>query len=153
MRQSARQAAMPPPVKPMPILRLWSMARVLNMFLALILRAAVGLSRPFGPRCRLVALVAFVSFAVRVPASHAESGAVEVDAEIVLAVDISYSMDTEEQQLQRSGYIEALTSPEFFNALQSGVKGSIALTYVEWASCHRRLAFDRRSSHGAKIRE
>jgi hypothetical protein len=110
------------------------MARVLNMFLALILRVAVSLGRPFGPRCRLVALAAFVSFAARVPASHAESGAVEVDAEIVLAVDISYSMDTEEQQLQRSGYIEALTSPEFFNALQSGVKGSIALTYVEWAS-------------------
>ena len=66
-------------------------------------------------------------------ASGAESGAIEVDAEIVLAVDISYSMDAEEQQLQRSGYIEALTSPEFFSALQSGLKGSIALTYVEWA--------------------
>lgn len=102
---------------------------MLNMFPALIFRAAVGLRLPFGPQFRLVILATFACFA----ASGAESGAIEVDAEIVLAVDISYSMDAEEQQLQRSGYIEALTSPEFFSALQSGLKGSIALTYVEWA--------------------
>ena len=43
-----------------------------------------------------------------------------VDVELVLAVDISYSMDPDEQVLQREGYREALTSPEFLNALAPG---------------------------------
>jgi hypothetical protein len=51
----------------------------------------------------------------------------------VLAVDISYSMDPEEQALQREGYMHALTSPEFLNALKGGMHGRIAVVYVEWA--------------------
>jgi len=60
-------------------------------------------------------------------------GSVEVDVEVVLAVDISYSMDPEEQALQREGYVYALTSPEFLNALKCGMHGRIAVAYVEWA--------------------
>jgi hypothetical protein len=56
-----------------------------------------------------------------------------VDVELVLAVDISYSMDPEEQALQREGYIAALTSPEFLNALRQGLHGKIVAAYVEWA--------------------
>jgi hypothetical protein len=62
-----------------------------------------------------------------------EAGAIDVDVELVLAVDISYSMDPDEQALQRDGYIQALTSPEFLNALKDGMHGRIAVTYVEWA--------------------
>ena len=60
-------------------------------------------------------------------------GSMGVDVELVIAVDISYSMDPEEQVLQREGYIEGLTSPEFLNALRQGMHGRIAVTYVEWA--------------------
>jgi hypothetical protein len=60
-------------------------------------------------------------------------GAVDVDAELVIAVDVSNSMDPEEQALQREGYITGLTSREFLNALRSGINGTIALTYFEWA--------------------
>jgi hypothetical protein len=56
-----------------------------------------------------------------------------VDVELVLAVDISYSMDPDEQALQREGYVAALTSPEFLNALRQGLHGKIIATYVEWA--------------------
>jgi len=63
----------------------------------------------------------------------ARDGEVEVDVELVLAVDISYSMDPEEQALQRSGYIEALRSPEIMAAIRKGVNGKIAVTYMEWA--------------------
>jgi hypothetical protein len=63
----------------------------------------------------------------------ARDGEVEVDVELVLAVDISYSMDPEEQALQRSGYIEALRSPEIIAAIRKGVNGKIAVTYMEWA--------------------
>src|SRR5215471_8449309 len=60
-------------------------------------------------------------------------GATPVDVELVLAVDVSYSMDPEEQQLQREGYIEALTSREFLQALRGGMHAKVALTYFEWA--------------------
>jgi hypothetical protein len=56
-----------------------------------------------------------------------------VDVELVLAVDISYSMDPEEQALQREGYVAGLTSPEFLNALRGGMHSRIAVTYFEWA--------------------
>jgi Protein of unknown function (DUF1194) len=56
-----------------------------------------------------------------------------VDVELVIAVDISYSMDPDEQELQREGYITGLTSPEFLNALRHGMHGKIAVTYFEWA--------------------
>jgi Protein of unknown function (DUF1194) len=60
-------------------------------------------------------------------------GALDVDVEIVLAVDISYSMDPEELTLQREGYVAAITSPEFLNALRGGMHARVAVTYVEWA--------------------
>ena len=60
-------------------------------------------------------------------------GAIPVDTELVLAVDVSYSMDPEEQQLQREGYIEALTSREFLQALRGGMHAKVALIYFEWA--------------------
>jgi hypothetical protein len=66
-------------------------------------------------------------------AAIARGGATEVDVELVLAVDISYSMDMEEQKLQREGYIKALTSPEVLKAIRGGMIGRIAVTYFEWA--------------------
>ncbi len=59
--------------------------------------------------------------------------AVAVDTELVLAVDVSYSMDPEEQALQREGYIAGLTSVEFMQALRGGMHGKVAVTYFEWA--------------------
>src|SRR5262245_48917612 len=59
--------------------------------------------------------------------------AVPVDTELVLAVDVSYSMDPEEQALQREGYIAALTSREFMQALRGGINAKVAVTYFEWA--------------------
>jgi hypothetical protein len=56
-----------------------------------------------------------------------------VDVELVLAVDISYSMDADELALQREGYVRALTSAEFLNALRQGIHGKVAVTYFEWA--------------------
>lgn len=60
----------------------------------------------------------------------------DVDVELVLAVDVSFSMDPDEQALQRDGYREALTSGEFLGALRQGTNGRIAVTYVEWAGAN-----------------
>jgi Protein of unknown function (DUF1194) len=56
----------------------------------------------------------------------------EVDVELVLAVDVSFSMDAGEQQVQRQGYLDAIRSKEFISAVESGMLGKVALTYVEW---------------------
>ncbi|MQW85662.1 DUF1194 domain-containing protein [Sinorhizobium saheli] len=57
----------------------------------------------------------------------------DVDVELVLAVDMSGSMDMEEARVQRSGYVQALRHPEFINAVRGGLLGRIALGYFEWA--------------------
>lgn len=57
----------------------------------------------------------------------------EVDLALVLAVDISNSMDPEEQALQREGFVEAFRSPVVHDAIRKGTLGRIAVIYAEWA--------------------
>jgi Protein of unknown function (DUF1194) len=84
----------------------------------------------------VTAMVAGASFAApriaEMPGAKGSS-AVEVDVELVMAVDISYSMDYDELALQRDGYVQALTSTEFLNALKQGINAKVAVTLVEWA--------------------
>jgi hypothetical protein len=56
-----------------------------------------------------------------------------VDLELVLAVDVSGSMDPDEHAIQRRGYVEAFTHPDVVSAIRSGPFGRIAVAYVEWA--------------------
>jgi hypothetical protein len=56
-----------------------------------------------------------------------------VDLELVLAVDVSGSMDEGERRLQRDGYVAAFLHPDVVAAISSGRHGRIAVTYVEWA--------------------
>lgn len=56
-----------------------------------------------------------------------------VDLELVLAVDVSGSMDTEEHAIQRAGYVAALVHPDVVGAIRGGSYGRIAVAYVEWA--------------------
>ncbi len=65
---------------------------------------------------------------------EAAAQGIPVDLELVLAVDVSRSMDLDEQELQRQGYVEAITAPEVVQAIRAGAYGRIAVTYVEWAS-------------------
>jgi hypothetical protein len=61
------------------------------------------------------------------------AAATPVDLELVLAVDVSRSMDGDEQALQRLGYANAFRHPDVIAAIGSGALGRIAVTYVEWA--------------------
>jgi len=70
------------------------------------------------------------SLFVHVSPTKAQS---EVDLALVLAVDISHSMDPEEQELQRRGFVEAFRSPLVHNAIGNGMLGRIAVVYLEWA--------------------
>lgn len=84
-------------------------------------------------------LAATVSVAVLLAAAIATSpasGAAEdrpVDLELVLAVDISRSIDPDEAALQRRGYVAAFTDADVLQAIETGPYGRIAITYVEWA--------------------
>jgi uncharacterized protein YbaA (DUF1428 family) len=60
--------------------------------------------------------------------------AASVDVELILAVDVSYSMDMDELAIQREGYAQAIVSKEFLQALKSLPNGKIAITYFEWAA-------------------
>jgi uncharacterized protein DUF1194 len=64
----------------------------------------------------------------------ADKAAAQVDVELVLAVDVSYSMDMDELAVQREGYAQAIVSKEFLQALKALPNGKIAVTYFEWAA-------------------
>jgi hypothetical protein len=57
-----------------------------------------------------------------------------VDVELILAVDVSYSMDMDELAIQREGYAQAIVSKEFLQALKTGPNGKVSVTYFEWAA-------------------
>ena len=61
-------------------------------------------------------------------------GKTDVDVELVLATDISYSMDMDELAIQREGYAQAIVSKEFLQALKALPNGKVAITYFEWAA-------------------
>jgi len=88
----------------------------------------------------IAVVVAALGFAIMASAAptvrqlaDTRAGVIPVDVELVIAVDVSYSMDPDEQALQREGYILALTSKEFLQVLRQGANGKIAITYFEWA--------------------
>ncbi len=66
--------------------------------------------------------------------SAVTQGATQVDVELAIAVDVSYSMDMDELAVQREGYAQAIVSKEFLQALKSLPNGRVAVTYFEWAA-------------------
>ena len=79
-------------------------------------------------RCFIAACACFSSPGYGVTAERT------VDLELVLAVDISESMDMEEAALQRQGFVRAFRHRNVIDAIQRGRLGRIAVTYVEWGS-------------------
>ena len=102
--------------------------------------SAFPLAEPAGspiphPVLRILAfvLVSLGILAASGPLRAAEGGQ-PVDVALVIAVDISNSMDPEEQALQRDGFIEAFRDPAVHLAIRNGMIGRIAVTYFEWAA-------------------
>jgi hypothetical protein len=55
-----------------------------------------------------------------------------VDVQLVIAADVSISMDRQEKQLQQEGFARAFRHPEIVRAIQAGPLGRIAVVYFEW---------------------
>ena len=83
----------------------------------------MGMIRTF----RLLILTVTLAF----PA--ASLAAEQVDLLLVLAADVSRSIDSEKFQLQRDGYAAAITDPRVLEAIKSGRTGRIGLSLVEWS--------------------
>ena len=81
----------------------------------------------------LAAAAWLAALAVQPLAPAAALAGQAVDLELILAVDVSGSIDPAEAKLQRQGYEQALVSPEVIQAIKAGPSGRIAVTYVEWA--------------------
>jgi hypothetical protein len=88
--------------------------------------------RSMALRTRSLAVLIIMA-GVLVSAPRPVAAQMEVDLALVLAVDVSRSMDPDEQELQRQGFVEAFRSPLVHSAIQSGVVGRIAVTYMEWS--------------------
>ena len=82
---------------------------------------------------RTTLAVLMMSLAAASAAGPATAAAVPVDLELVLAVDVSGSIDEVDARLQRDGYIAAIVDPRIVAAIRSGILGRIAVTYFEWA--------------------
>jgi Protein of unknown function (DUF1194) len=75
----------------------------------------------------LLILIFLAAFPVIAPAAE------QVDLLLVLAADVSRSVDSAKFQLQREGYAAAISDPRVLDAIRSGRNARIALSYVEWS--------------------
>ncbi len=82
-------------------------------------------------RCVSVLVAAVAAYGLVVPAAFAAK--LPVDLELVLAIDVSGSIDEDEASLQRDGYVAAIADKKIVAAIRSGMLGRIAVTYFEWA--------------------
>jgi hypothetical protein len=81
-------------------------------------------------RRSLLAAAGAAAFAHPIQVARAEEA---VDIALVLAVDVSRSVDEDEARLQREGYRAAVTDPRVVEAIRGGMVGGIAIAYIEWA--------------------
>src|SRR5438128_2684783 len=56
-----------------------------------------------------------------------------VDLLLVLAADVSGSMDDSKFEFQRSGYAAAFSNPRVIEAIRAGPNGRIAVAFIEWS--------------------
>jgi hypothetical protein len=78
---------------------------------------------------RAAIVLAFVSALFAASSARTEP----VDLLLVLAADVSRSVDSQKFQLQREGYAAALADPRVIDAIQSGRRGRIGVMFLEWS--------------------
>ena len=80
-------------------------------------------------------LRSFVVAALMASTVWASTHAAErVDLLLVLAADVSNSMEEQKFQLQRSGYAAAFSNSRVLDAIHAGPSSRIAVAFVEWSS-------------------
>src|SRR5215468_10132658 len=82
---------------------------------------------------------AFAAVALVLFAYSGEPRAADADLQIVLAADVSRSIDDGEFDLQRKGYAAALTDPRVLTAIHGRASGALGVSYVEWSGEEEQL--------------
>lgn len=86
--------------------------------------------RPAGIIAAAIAcMITVAASSIGVPGARAET----VDLLLVLAADVSRSVDEEEFNMQRKGYAAAMTDPRVLRAIAGGRHHAIAITFIEWS--------------------
>src|SRR5271168_5210033 len=92
---------------------------------------------------RTFSALVILMFAVAAALPGAAAAAEQVDLLLVLAADVSRSVDNGKFQLQREGYAAAISDPQVLDAIKSGRLGRIGLAFVEWSgSSSQRVVID-----------
>jgi Protein of unknown function (DUF1194) len=60
----------------------------------------------------------------------------QVDLELVITTDVSYSVDDMEARMQREGAVTAFRSKEVVEAIKSGSLGKIAVAYIDFSNAN-----------------
>jgi len=80
----------------------------------------------------LAGICALVAGLAAAPSHAAE----QVDLELVIATDVSYSVDDMEARMQREGAVTAFRSPEVVEAIKAGSLGKIAVAYIDFSNAN-----------------
>ena len=84
-------------------------------------------------RTHCLSLLILVNFFCVSETIHAQEGQ-WVDLELVLAIDLSSSVDQNEWELQAIGIAEAFRNPNLIETIQSSAPNGIAVAVVQWSS-------------------
>ena len=88
---------------------------------------------PPGSRCRIWWTTAFLTAGLMLANSPHPAPARDVDLELLLAVDVSPSVDAEEYALQIHGLAAALRHPDVVNVIKTAAPNGVALALMQWA--------------------
>ena len=88
----------------------------------------------FRSRMKFVLLGGALGALATLPAPAQPAGPIKVDLKLVIATDVSLSINDEEAQLQREGIAEVFLDPDVVKAIQSGALGRIAVAMLDWSS-------------------
>jgi len=91
------------------------------------------LKRAFGAVFSLLLFAAVLLAVAGASRSTARAQEEDVDLLLVLAADVSRSVDERKFRLQRGGYANAITDPRVVQAMMAGPRGRIALMFIEWS--------------------
>ncbi|HYK81388.1 MAG TPA: DUF1194 domain-containing protein [Micropepsaceae bacterium] len=88
----------------------------------------------FRGRMKLALLGVLVAALATLPAPAQPTGSVKVDVKLVIATDVSLSINDEEEQLEREGIAEVFLDPDVVKAIKGGALGRIAVAMLDWSS-------------------
>lgn len=102
-------------------------------------RALVDLKTRRVPRYRIAPAAHYLCILAAVVLLPDLARATPVDLALVLAVDVSDSIDAKEVRLQRQGYMAAIQHPRTLHAIKRGRHGRVAVAYFEWADSEKQI--------------